>query len=204
MVKSVTLFPNKNTKEAAMKKFCSVFILISFCHFSMSSRGAFAGDLQQSATGQEENSSSVMSKPDDRHAKDELRWREQLTTAKAQQTGLLIAGIGGAVAGTVVMVKGYSEFNEADNTPGCSKSGTEILCDDEESRATAQDKLDSGRSKMVIGLVVMGIGAGLGVWGVSRGNEADRLERVGKKKGYKVDVTTQGRDGMAVMLSRTF
>lgn len=187
-----------------MKKFFSIFILISFCHFSMNTTEAFAGNVEQLETGQEEKPSSIMSKTDDRHAKDELRWREQLSTAKAQQTGLLIAGIGGAVAGTVVLVKGYTDFNEADNTPGCSKNDNEILCDDEESRAAAQDKLDSGRSQMVIGLVVLGIGAGLGVWGGSRGSEADRLERVGKKKGYKVDVTTQGRDGMAVMLSRAF
>lgn len=187
-----------------MKIIFYVFFLVSFFYFSVNPTGAFAEDLQQLETGQEGASSSLMSKPDDRHAKDELRWREQLTTAKAQHTGLLIAGVGGAVAGTVVLVKGFTEFNDADNTPGCTKNGNEILCDNEENRATAQDKLDSGRAKMAIGLVVIGIGAGLGVWGVSRGNEADRLERVGKKKGYKVDVTTQGRDGMAVMLSRAF
>lgn len=189
-----------------MKKIVTVFLAVSFFHFATIPAVSLAGDRPEvkSPTGQEENSSTIPSPTDDRHAKDELRWREQLSTAKAQRTGLLISGVGGAVAGTAVLVKGVTEFNEADDTPGCYKSGNEILCDSEEHRATAQDKLDDGRAKMAIGLVVIGIGAGLGVWGISRGNEAERLERVGKKKGYRVDVTTQGRDGMAVMLSRAF
>ena len=57
---------------------------------------------------------------------------------------------------------------------------------------------------MGIGLAVVAVGAGLGIWGISRGNEVERLENLGKKKGYKLDVKTQGRDGMAVVLSRSF
>jgi hypothetical protein len=186
-----------------MKKHVSCLLVGAMSLLSFIPTEVKAAELKSAEAGQE-GSSSVMSPPDERHAKDELRWRDQLSTAKAQRSGLLIVGIGGAVAGTVVLVKGVTEFNEAGKTPGCSRNGNEILCNDESSRASAQDKLDSGRSKMAIGLVVMGIGAGLSVWGVARGNEVSRLERVGKKKGYKVDVTTQGTDGMAVMLSRSF
>lgn len=186
-----------------MKKHVSCLLVGVISLLTLIPTGVTAEELKPREMGKEEGS-FVMPSPDERQAKDELRWRDQLATAKAQRTGLLVVGISGAVAGTAVFVKGFTEFNEADNTPGCSRDGNEILCNDESSRATAQDKLDSGRSQMAIGLVVMGIGAGLSVWGVSRGNEASRLERVGKKKGYKVDVTTQGRDGMAVMLSRSF
>lgn len=187
-----------------MKKYFFILPLFSFVQFLIIPRGALAADEPHPKSGNDHSVPSVMTPPDDRRAKDELHWREQLAAAKAQRTGLLIVGIGGAVAGVVVVANGAKEFSEAENTPGCSRDGNEILCDNEASRATAQDKLDSGRSKMLTGAVVLVIGTCLGIWGISRGSEADRLERLGKKKKYTVDVAPQGRDGASILFSRSF
>ncbi|MBK8574583.1 MAG: hypothetical protein IPN90_02510 [Elusimicrobia bacterium] len=185
-----------------MKKSYCIILLASFFNFSVNTPEVLGGDFQQPGMEQEGNSPSVKTDADDLRAKEELRWRKQWSAAKVQERGLFIAGLGGAVAGAAVVVAGVAEVNSADNTPGCSRDGNEILCDSAASQSEAQDKLDGGRSKAAIGLVVLGIGAGLGVWGVVRGNEADRLKGVGKKKLRWM--TTQGRDGMAVMLSRSF
>ncbi len=189
-----------------MTKRKNIILTLLFFSLAITPSGVSAEEFQPTNSKREETSPSVVSKaePDERHAKNELRWRQQLEAAMAQRVGLLIAGVGGAVAGTVVLVNGYSEYNDAESTPGCYKSGNEILCDNEEHKNTAQDKLDSGSAKMGIGLAVVAVGAGLGIWGISRGNEVERLENLGKKKGYKLDVKTQGRDGMAVVLSRSF
>ncbi|MBL8024178.1 MAG: hypothetical protein JNK54_07875 [Elusimicrobia bacterium] len=133
----------------------------------------------------------------------EIVWRERLDNVKGQRNALWFFGVGTTVAGVVVMASGIKDVNDAEEIPGCYKSGTTIICNNSESTSQAQDKLDKGETKTAIGGVATLAGAGLIVWGVFRGAKARRLTREGVNKGYSVDVRPN-RDGMALVLNRSF
>jgi hypothetical protein len=133
----------------------------------------------------------------------EEAWRGRLTDLRAQRTGLMVLGIGGAVAGLALIGSGVKDNQDAQDTPGCSVSGSTVYCQDEESTRQAQDKIDKGDQKMAIGGVAALAGAGFIVWGAMRGAKARRLQRDGVNSGYTVDVRPN-RDGLSLVLNRNF
>jgi hypothetical protein len=96
------------------------------------------------------------------------------------------------------------DMNDAKDTPGCDYSGGTIYCQDEASRAAAQDQLDSSQQKMIIGAAVSLGGLGLALWGAFKSGEMTRLEKQGEKKGFSLSLEPRGMSGMDLLVRRTF
>ncbi|MBK8575463.1 MAG: hypothetical protein IPN90_07250 [Elusimicrobia bacterium] len=126
----------------------------------------------------------------------ELKWRQDLENAKKTKKGLMVSGSIIGVVGVGTMVAGNLKTMSAQNVDGCEADGLfNVVCDDQKSLDEAQDKIDSGKQIMIVGLVVALVGGGL-LWGGSqKSSEIDDLERQGRKNGYKLsmDQTKGGR-----------
>jgi hypothetical protein len=134
---------------------------------------------------------------------DQGQWRQKLDEMKTQRNILLGLGSVGAAAGAVMAISGYSEASDAGSTPGCTQTDTfTITCTSEKSRQEAQDKLDSGRGKMVTGLLVGGVGAVALIAGFLKGDKVNAWEAEGKKKGFTVGLTTT--DGRDIVLAAAY
>jgi hypothetical protein len=133
----------------------------------------------------------------------QLEWQNRVQELKVQRNSLYVLGIGGTVAGIALISSGVSDNQSAKDTPGCSQSGSTVICDNEQSTKEAQDKIDEGDKKMATGSIVAIAGAGLIVWGAFRGAKANKVQHEGERKGYSLTVLPK-RDGMNLVLNKSF
>jgi hypothetical protein len=126
----------------------------------------------------------------------EVQWRKDLKDAKDARTGLMVTGGVFAIGGLGAMIAGNVKASTAGSVDGCQRDGLfNVTCQDQESLDEANDRIDSGRQMMVVGLIV-GLVGGAFLWGGSnKSSEIDDLERKGKKNGYTLsfDQTNDGR-----------
>lgn len=132
-------------------------------------------------------------------------WKDRLKEVRVQRNVFLGGSVLAVVAGGAMYFSGAGDFNDAKNTPGCTyDGGSTIFCQDEPSRAAAQDQLDSGQQKMIIGGVVTLGGLGLALIGAIKSGELGRLQKEGKQKGYSVTLEPRGLDGAQLLCRRSF
>ena len=135
---------------------------------------------------------------------EKVRWQQELDTAQTEHVALWALAAGGTVVGIAGLVGSSKDKSDAENTPGCSVSGTTIFCQDERSRAQAQSKLDSSKSEATVGVIGLLVGAGFILWAVHQGNEVDSIRRRGRQNGFAWDVQWYGKDAVRLAGSYRF
>ena len=135
----------------------------------------------------------------------EQQWRESVRSKRAAGTGLIVGGSVGTAVGLGLMVSGLIDRVDATTTPGCFSSGAySITCNDQNSLQEANDKLEQGQTKILVGTVVSTIAEGLLIWGIVKRVKARRMVRQGKAKGYSLSMNLDRNNEFSLALNYRF
>lgn len=135
----------------------------------------------------------------------EEAWRTELREAREGQTRMRNAGIITGLAGAGLILAGNFRAGSAQNVDGCERDGAfKVLCETEDSKNEAQDRIDEGRGILIAGLATGALALGFLVTASRRRGNVEELERTGRQQGYKLSLAPTKTDGLEIRLSRSF
>lgn len=134
----------------------------------------------------------------------EAQWRKDVAAARESERKLSRTGTITSLAGLTLLVAGAVRVQSAGSVPGCERNGNEIVCNSPSARDEADHRITQGRVVGITGVVTGLVGLSYLIGASHKDDEVDELERVGRRKGFKLSLVPMTDEEVQLVLSRSF